>query len=70
MEVQLYTYDLSQGLARSMSAALLGVQLDALYHTSIVLENVEYVSLAFCIIIFSNLSFLTFLGIRWRHPDG
>ncbi|OBT69385.1 hypothetical protein VE03_01202 [Pseudogymnoascus sp. 23342-1-I1] len=43
MEVSLYMYDLSRGLVRMMSASLLGVQLDAMYHTSIVLEGVEYV---------------------------
>lgn len=49
MEVQLYLYDLSRGLARSMSASLLGHQLDAIYHTSIVLQGVEYVGLAPCL---------------------
>lgn len=48
MEVQLYVYDLSRGLARSMSATILGHQLDAVYHTSIVLQGVEYVGLAPC----------------------
>lgn len=42
MDVELFVYDLSQGLARNMSAALIGVQLDAVYHTSIVFEGVEY----------------------------
>jgi hypothetical protein len=42
MDVELYVYDLSQGLARNMSAALIGVQLDAIYHTSIVFEGIEY----------------------------
>ncbi|KAJ4290564.1 hypothetical protein N0V90_010781 [Kalmusia sp. IMI 367209] len=42
MDVQLYVYDLSQGLARSMSAQFLGTQIDAVYHTSIVLQNIEY----------------------------
>ena len=46
MEVQLYLYDLSRGLARSMSATFLGTQLDAIYHTSIVLQGVEYVGIA------------------------
>jgi hypothetical protein len=46
MEVSLYMYDLSRGLVRMMSASLLGVQLDAMYHTSIVLEGVEYVRCA------------------------
>jgi hypothetical protein len=42
MNVQLYVYDLSQGIARNFSAALLGVQIDAVYHTSIVLGGIEY----------------------------
>jgi hypothetical protein len=46
MEVSLYMYDLSRGLVRMMSASLIGVQLDAMYHTSIVLEGVEYVRCA------------------------
>jgi hypothetical protein len=43
MNVQLYVYDLSNGLARNMSAALLGTQIDAVYHTSIVMGHIEYV---------------------------
>ena len=35
-------YDLSRGLARNMSAAFLGVQIDAIYHTAIVMEGIEY----------------------------
>jgi thiol-disulfide isomerase/thioredoxin len=31
-----------QGLARSMSRQFLGIQIDAVYHTSIVLDNIEY----------------------------
>jgi len=42
MDVELYVYDLSRGLARNMSAGLIGVQLDAIYHTSIVFEGIEY----------------------------
>ncbi|KAM0722340.1 hypothetical protein Q7P37_001781 [Cladosporium fusiforme] len=42
MDIQLYVYDLSQGLARSMSKQFLGIQIDAVYHTSLVLNNVEY----------------------------
>lgn len=42
MEVELYVYDLSRGLARTMSTSFLGVQIDAVYHTSIVMEGVEY----------------------------
>ncbi|KAK0728093.1 PUL domain-containing protein [Lasiosphaeria miniovina] len=43
MDVHLFVYDLSQGLARQMSASLLGFQLDAVYHTSIKLQGREYV---------------------------
>lgn len=43
MDVTLYTYDLSGGMARQMSMGLLGFQLDAVYHTSIVLDGREYV---------------------------
>jgi desumoylating isopeptidase 1 len=43
MDVHLLTYDLSGGIARQMSMGLLGFQLDAVYHTSIELEGVEYV---------------------------
>ncbi|KAF3903463.1 hypothetical protein ABW20_dc0105407 [Dactylellina cionopaga] len=39
--VQLYVYDLSKGLARAYSPALLGRQIDAVYHTSIVIDGVE-----------------------------
>ncbi|PWW79511.1 DUF862-domain-containing protein [Tuber magnatum] len=40
--VQLYVYDLSQGMARETSLGLLGVQIDAVYHTSIVVGGKEY----------------------------
>ena len=43
MDVHLLVYDLSRGLARQMSAGLLGFQLDAIYHTSIELNGREYV---------------------------
>ncbi|KNG52511.1 duf862-domain-containing protein [Stemphylium lycopersici] len=42
MDVELYVYDLSKGLARSMSRQFLGIQIDAVYHTSIVLGGIEY----------------------------
>lgn len=42
MDVELYIYDLSQGMARQFSLAVTGVQIDAIYHTSIVFGNVEY----------------------------
>jgi hypothetical protein len=43
MNVELYVYDLSKGMARNLSAALLGVQIDAIYHTAIVMGGIEYV---------------------------
>ncbi|KAI6303094.1 hypothetical protein MCOR33_001691 [Pyricularia grisea] len=43
MDVHLLIYDLSRGMARQMSAGLLGFQLDAIYHTSIQLNGLEYV---------------------------
>ncbi|KAI0398345.1 DUF862-domain-containing protein [Xylariaceae sp. FL0594] len=43
MDVHLLVYDLSGGLARQMSLGFLGFQLDAVYHTSIELDGMEYV---------------------------
>lgn len=43
MDVQLYVYDLSKGMAKALSVALLGTYIDAVYHTAIVFEGVEYV---------------------------
>ncbi len=34
--VQLFVYDLSNGLARAMSASLIGTQIEGIWHTSIV----------------------------------
>ncbi|KAJ5800116.1 uncharacterized protein N7518_002184 [Penicillium psychrosexuale] len=42
MDVSLYVYDLSKGMARMYSLALTGIQMDAIYHTSIVLNGIEY----------------------------
>ncbi|KAF7714688.1 Desumoylating isopeptidase 1 [Penicillium ucsense] len=42
MEVELYVYDLSKGLARVYSQPLTGTQIDAIYHTSLVVDGVEY----------------------------
>ncbi|CAI7641408.1 unnamed protein product [Penicillium pancosmium] len=42
MDVELYVYDLSQGLARMYSQPLTGTQIDAIYHTALVLNGVEY----------------------------
>lgn len=43
MDVHVLVYDLSGGLAKQMSMAFLGFQLDAVYHTSIELGGREYV---------------------------
>lgn len=42
MEVQLYVYDLTQGMARAFSQQFIGTQIDAVYHTSLVFNNIEY----------------------------
>lgn len=41
-EVQLYIYDLSKGLAKSLSSVFLGKQLPGIWHTSIVAYGREY----------------------------
>jgi len=41
-DVELYVYDLSQGMAAMMSMPLLGFQLEAIYHTAIVYNGVEF----------------------------
>lgn len=43
MDVHLLVYDLSQGLARQMSMGMLGFQLDAIFHTSIEIDGLEWV---------------------------
>lgn len=40
--VQLYVYDLSQGLAAAISQMLIGKQIDGVWHTAIVVYNREY----------------------------
>ena len=42
MNVDLYVYDLSRGLARALSQQYLGIHLDAVYHTSVVFNKTEY----------------------------
>ncbi|PGH03555.1 hypothetical protein GX51_03980 [Blastomyces parvus] len=42
MDVVLYVYDISKGLARQLSFAITGTQIDAIYHTSLVFGGVEY----------------------------
>lgn len=41
-EVHLYVYDLSIGLAKELSPALLGNELPGMWHTSIVVHGTEY----------------------------
>lgn len=41
-DVKVYIYDLSRGLARSMSQALLGKQIDGIWHTGIVVYGQEF----------------------------
>jgi hypothetical protein len=38
-QVTLYVYDLSGGLAKNLSRAIIGQQIDAIYHTGIVVYN-------------------------------
>ena len=38
-QVTLYLYDLSGGLAKSMSRAIIGQQIDGIWHTGIVVYN-------------------------------
>lgn len=40
--VEVYVYDLSQGLAPHLSQQILGVHLEAIYHTSVVVFGKEY----------------------------
>ncbi|MEW5310560.1 MAG: hypothetical protein WDW38_002347 [Sanguina aurantia] len=41
-KVQLYVYDLSQGMARQLSPMLLGQQIDGIWHTAVVVRGLEY----------------------------
>lgn len=40
--VKLYVYDLSNGLARQFSGMMLNKQIDAIFHTSVVVYGIEY----------------------------
>ena len=40
--VQAWVYDISQGMARAMSSAIVGKQIDIIPHTGIVFEGKEY----------------------------
>lgn len=41
-EVVLHIYDLSQGVAKQLSSALLGKEFKAVYHTGVVVYGIEY----------------------------
>ncbi|KAH8036334.1 hypothetical protein HPB51_024900 [Rhipicephalus microplus] len=41
-EVLLYVYDLSNGMVKALSPALIGKELSGLWHTGIVLRGTEY----------------------------
>ena len=41
-KVQLHVYDLSQGMARAMSAQLLGKQIEGVWHTGIIAFGEEW----------------------------
>jgi len=41
-QVSLYVYDITMGMARNMSMNFLGVQVDAVYHTGLVVFGTEY----------------------------
>ena len=41
-KVELYIYDLTQGMARMMSQALIGKQIDGVWHTGVVVFGIEY----------------------------
>lgn len=40
--VELWVYDLSNGLARQLSVPFLGTAIDAVYHTSVVVHGKEF----------------------------
>ena len=42
MRVQLYVYDLSHGMARSLSQSIVGQQIEAIWHTSVVAFGREF----------------------------
>jgi hypothetical protein len=41
-KVQVYLYDLSQGMARALSQQFLGKQIDGIWHTGVVVYGHEY----------------------------
>ena len=41
-KVKLLVYDITQGMAKGMSMMLVGQQIDAIYHTSIIVYGKEY----------------------------
>ena len=41
-QVQLAVYDLTNGLAKTMASSLLGIELEAIYHTGVRVFGYEY----------------------------
>jgi hypothetical protein len=41
-KVEVHVYDLSQGMARQLSPALLGKQIDGIWHTGVQVYGTEY----------------------------
>eukprot|EP01025_Chloroclados_australasicus_P012766 TRINITY_DN1602_c0_g1_i1.p1 TRINITY_DN1602_c0_g1~~TRINITY_DN1602_c0_g1_i1.p1 ORF type:complete len:274 (-),score=42.98 TRINITY_DN1602_c0_g1_i1:450-1169(-) len=42
LDVKLHVYDISMGMAKAMSQAFLGKQIDGVWHTGVVVGNTEY----------------------------
>ncbi|EMC98053.1 hypothetical protein BAUCODRAFT_411584 [Baudoinia panamericana UAMH 10762] len=42
MDIELYVYDLTHGMARQFSRQMLGISIDAVFHTSLVFGGIEY----------------------------
>ena len=42
MEVQLYVYDISQGLTKQFGPTLLGIPIEGIWHTGVVVYGQEY----------------------------
>lgn len=60
MDVQLYVYDLTRGMARLMSRGLLGIQIDAVYHT--VSQDIVQVARSLVTAVTHTLCSLLYLG--------
>ena len=58
-DVYLYVYDISQGMARTMSMGLLGKQIEGVWHSAVVVYGVEYY---FCAVIMRSRPVQTMHG--------